>query len=96
MSRRFFVSIFSGLMICACISVLMGHWLEVLIAVGVLVILGIFFGYYSERNNRTMQNIRGSKFMARNSSKGKDQNFRGSVEKEWDRQSVFDNAEDLK
>ena len=95
MSRRFFVFIFSGLSACVCMAVL-GYWLEVLIAVSVAIILGIFFGYYSERDGRTMQNIRGSKFTSRNPTKDKDQKIRDTVEKEWDRQTVFDNAEDLK
>lgn len=95
MSSRFFVSIFSGLSVCVCMAVLC-YWLEVLIAVSVAIILGIFFGYYSKRDNRTIRNIRGSKFTSRRSTKDKDQKIRDAIEKEWDRQTVFDNAEDLK
>lgn len=96
MSRRFPLLIFSTLAVCAVTAVLMGYWLEMLIALGVSVVLGAFWGYYDERNRRTVRNIGKSGFTPRDSAKGKEDRIRDAVEKEWDKKSTFDRPEDLR
>jgi len=82
--------------VCITCSVLLGWWLEVLIVLGASALLGAFSGYCDERNRRIMRNIKGSKLTQRDQTKGKGDRIRDAVEKEWDRKSTFDKAEDLR
>lgn len=71
-------------------------WLLVLIGTCTIVILAAYIGRLMDNDEKTLQNVGRTKMSPRDKMKGTERKIRDAVEKEWNKQSGFDDAEKMK
>ncbi|MBS3913041.1 MAG: hypothetical protein KG003_00935 [Bacteroidetes bacterium] len=87
---------FLGFLLSITVLITTQSFLLILIGMCTMLILMAYIGRLLDNDEKALQSVGRNKMSSRSKTKGTERKIRDAVEKEWNDQSVFDDAEKMK